>query len=127
SSDLTVSATASGVVVSTYTRCRARAARSAGSNVLSAPINRMVGSIVAVVCAGRRGASFGPELVRTGFFGGVGRAAKAAAGRADERSFILSYHPPAVSGGQARSLSRIPPQSLSVDPVPGLSLGGLGG
>src|SRR6478609_2606889 len=100
---ITVSATVSAVVVSTYTRCRASDARSAGSKMLSAPTSKIVGSIAAGVGAGRRAASMGPEVGRTGFFGGVGRAAKAAAGRADERSFILSYHPPPVSGGPARS------------------------
>src|SRR5689334_20823268 len=102
---ITVSATVSAVVVSTYTRCRASDARSAGSKPLSAPTSKIVGSIAGVTGAGRRTARIDPEPGRAGFFGGVGRTAKAAAGRADERSIIVDYHPPPVSGGPARSLS----------------------
>src|SRR6188768_670369 len=102
---ITVSATVSAVVVSTYTRCLASAARSAGSKALSAPTSKIVGSSAGAAGIERRGIGTGRALGRTGFFGGAGRTAKAAAGRADERSFILGYHPPAVSGGPVRSLS----------------------
>src|SRR6188768_4543384 len=123
---ITVSATVSAVVVSTYTRCLAREARSAGSNTLSAPTSRIVGSSAgAAAGTERRAIGRGRALGRTGFFGGAGRTAKAAAGRADERSFILGYHPPAVSGGPVRSLFELIVCLLVVGAVIVWSLGPL--